>query len=295
MIGTETSIKSPARRRARMALCLGVAALGVGFALCSTPANAQERESPLVGQPAVRQRLLLRKFRLEIAPIIGFSLLGEYTQTIYPGAKIAFHFNDYIGIQAWGFYGLSLDAGLTGQIESVYQRNSIASTGKCSGKQFLNCLPTTDPESAQAGNNTPGAFKDRLARVNGHFGAGVNLSPFFGKMALFGRIFFQYDIYALVGVGIVNYTNNYKGAAQFDPQNTGAKVGPNFGAGLHLFFNNWFALNLEFRDTIVKNNNSGGDANGDFKVNSDDQKILNEFIASIGFSFYLPPSVSLTP
>ena len=51
----------------------------------------------------------------------------------------------------------------------------------------------------------------------------------------------------------------------------------------------------EFRDTIVRNNVSGGDNNGDFVVNGDDTTVRNEFVGLLGVAFYLPASVKVSP
>ena len=53
-------------------------------------------------------------------------------------------------------------------------------------------------------------------------------------------------------------------------ESSGLKVGPTFGVGLHTFFGQGVALNVELRDTMAQLNPSGRDVNGDGMADAND-------------------------
>jgi hypothetical protein len=132
----------------------------------------------------------------------------------------------------------------------------------------------------------------------------LEISPVSGKYSLFGKLFANYDFYAFGGLGAINYTadavpnDKLHCSAQptFLPNSTsppscpvtGIKVGPTFGAGFHTFLGDFVALNLEFRDIMVKNNASGRDTTGDGIVSDDDQSLTHNFMIGLGLTLFLP-------
>lgn len=85
------------------------------------------------------------------------------------------------------------------------------------------------------------------------WGANLNFTyvPVYGKFAGFGDFIFNYDIYAVAGVGAIST----RPISVIDPDNRTFKfeprlVLPNVGLGLRIFINRWFAANLELRDYI---------------------------------------------
>src|SRR5262249_47362743 len=83
--------------------------------------------------------------------------------------------------------------------------------------------------------------------------AGLNFTyvPLYGKFAGFGDFIFHYDAYLVGGVGAIST----RPIAVFDPDNRSftwgsPKVDFNLGIGLRIFFNRWFAADLEVRDYI---------------------------------------------
>jgi hypothetical protein len=81
----------------------------------------------------------------------------------------------------------------------------------------------------------------------------------------------------------------------FRCDDSGTKIGANFGVGLHSYFNQWLGLNVELRDMLAPLNPAGRDVNGDQIANSDDDTWLNTFVVSANLVFYLPTTASISP
>jgi outer membrane beta-barrel protein len=239
---------------------------------------AEERRSPLEGQPAVRHRLELRKGRFEGGISTGVSLNRFLRHAILVGAKLEYHLTDWLGVGADFGYGIGLDTGLSGEIKGKYDANewSIVS------KRFSDIKLAGDVRAT--------------------------LTPFTGKLALFSKLFFNYDFYAFGGVALA-MTENGGSAGDFgdddvDAANEGFRVGAAFGFGMHLFFNKWFSMGLELKDLMFADNESGFDLTrgleqdeveeSTVKVNGDDSSFTSHFFVGMNFTFYLPtvPEIS---
>ena len=267
--------------------------------LLATPAAAQ-RTNPLEGQPAVRKRLMLRDNRFEVGPQLGIALNRDFFHVLLGGIKAEYHFNNFLSLGitfAGAANAMNIRTGLTdnvlGQLDAAYNNDTAHQL-----------VPSKDM-----------ALKPML-RLNYLLGAQVNATPFFGKMALFGKVFFNYDFYAFAGFGAAGMSDDCSGTnscvyqdqtgASIDYSNKtkGFRPGGTFGVGLHLFFNNWIALNAELRDTVIRDNLAGRDINWDPAVSAGvvlppavtDADIAWDhlFVVFIGASFYLPASVDIS-
>jgi outer membrane beta-barrel protein len=271
----------------------------VGLVLVTSAPALAQKVNPLDGQPEVRKRLLLRDNRFELAPQVAFAINRAFYHSIFIGLKAEYHINDWISISANVDYSpnpMNVRSGLAdnvlGQLPAQYDPSTA--------KQLI-------PSKREAEN--------LMLRLNMLVGAQANVTPFFGKMALFSKLFFNYDFYAFAGFGAAMYADKCgSGCTESDingnafnyknPTN-GFKPGLTFGAGFHFFFNNWIALNAEFRDTAVANVNlAGRDINWDPQrdpntgallpplVNSKDKQWDHILTIMLGCSFYLPTGVS---
>ncbi len=253
--------------------------------------DEETRSSPLDGQPAVRNRLLLVKRRLEASLAFEGSVNADYKHTLAAGLKLEYHFTDMFSFGAVGFFGKSINTGLSDRI--------------------ITELPVT-PESDPAPSKTQ--YQEHINDISNYGAVYVGITPWYGKLAAFGAAFVSFDFYFQAGVAGANLTNSCCSFSPIDenpqgdmnnppdrlprndrPLNDGFRLGLYLGGGAHVFLNDWIALDLTVRDYIFKNNPSGLDTNRDLLVSGDDAKFLNHLFMGVGVSFMLPPSAKRTP
>jgi outer membrane beta-barrel protein len=271
--------------RRTLPVALALLLLGSSFARA-------ERKNPLEGQPAIRHKVEMRKMRFEITPGLMTSINQDFRTFIGGSVVLQFHITDWLGIGVQAGFGGGLDTGLTSKINDVLQPTEL-------GPQ-----PSKDQ------------FNSHLSDIKGAFSAYATVTPFAGKLSLFGAAFLKYDLYAMAGIGGLLIGNNF--AASFnpsaahqmnecdapmvhtdpntcDPENSGFKFGGMFGAGVHLYFTNWLGVNIEIRDYLANINQGGLDTNNDFKLNSKDETLANNLFFNLGLTFMLPPTAKISP
>jgi len=119
--------------------------------------------------------------------------------------------------------------------------------------------------------------------------------PIYGKFAGFNAFIFNYDVYALGGVGALAT----RPIAVIDPDNRKfesftPKIDFNVGVGLRIAFNKWFAATLELRDhiyieqleSIVIPRSQADQTNPDTWLG--DKPLTNHIQAQLGVSVFLP-------
>lgn len=236
-------------------------------------AEAQERKSPLEDAPAIRRRLELRDKRFEIGVGVGSSVGQDFYHAVTVNGRLGFHLTDWLALS--GTFGHNL----TPKMRTSFHDKLLETLPAMRGP---NADRTPTRTEAQAGMN----------RIAQFIAPQVELVPFTGKFALFGALFMSYDFYAFGGPGFIKFESD--GAACAAGANaascpvTGMKIGANFGAGMHAFFNDWFAVNLELRDILLKNNPSGRDKNGDTVANDLDMDWDSNYLVTFNFMFFLP-------
>jgi outer membrane beta-barrel protein len=238
-----------------------------------------DRRNPLEGQPSIRHRLELRAERFEIEPFVGFTLLQDFNNTVMGGAKLQYHLFDWLAIGAVFGGGTSIGTGLKSQI-----------LGTLDDTMTRGGPPKTRAEQAMNKINWMGAFQAEFVPVG-------------GKLSLFSKAFLNFDFYIDAGAGVVGLANSLpsqpsdcssKAMSNDFGCNDGIKIGPSVGAGVHLFFNDWIALDLAYRATIIKDNPAGRDVNGDKSVNDDDLSWGAKNFVTIGAAFYLPSKAAIS-
>jgi outer membrane beta-barrel protein len=278
------------RRSATVSMLTAFTLIGV---LLADDALAQ-RKSPLEGQPAVRHRLLLVKQRLEITPAFESSVNAEYKHTIGGGLKLEYHLSDMLSFGAVGFYNHSIRTGLT--------------------QRILDSLPTT----VEPGDPTPTRqqYREHLNDITMHGAAYISVTPWYGKLAAFGKAFVNFDFYFSGGVAFAQLQDNCspevctdRNPGVFDPENGifpdnnpnndpplngGNRFGLYLGGGIHVFLSDWIALDLTVRDYVFKNNPSGLDFDGDLAVTKDDSRLLNHLFMGVGISLFFPTKAKRT-
>jgi outer membrane beta-barrel protein len=250
-------------------------ALGAGV-YSPAPVHAQERKSPLADAPAVRRRVELREQRFEIGVGAGTTLGQDFYNAVMVNARLGLHLTDWLAIGAVGFFNL------TPKYQTAF------------ADKLLGVLKDTTTD------RTP-TKGEALAGMN-HIGevvaAQAEIIPFTGKFSLFNKLFMDYDFYVFGGVGAVDLKADT--VCDTPRENvscavTGFKIGPNFGGGIHMFATNWFALNFEVRDILIRDNPAGRDENGDRVANGDDLSWTSNILLSLNLSFFLPAHPPVSP
>jgi outer membrane beta-barrel protein len=272
-------------------------ALFVALAVTAVPLAAQaQRKSPLADAPAIRKKYELRATRLEVGAGFGSTINQDFYHTMFFNLKVGFHLTDWLAISAFGSFAVA-------NIATTYQNN------------ITDTLNGTPPIVSQP---TKQAAIDSMQKISNMFGAQAELVPFAGKYSLFGKLFAHYDFYGFGGVGLISVaptntntsdlapcaeSNSNAGTGVMNPGNaaayscavSGTKPGFNFGVGLHSYFNNWMALNVEFRDILAKLNPSGRDTNGDLAATTADLSWTHTLSLAANLVFYLPSTPSISP
>ncbi len=288
------------------------------------------RKSVLEGEPIVRKKLQLRKFRFQLTPYVGMSLSQPFVHMGYVGARAGIHFADWIGARAGFGYGVvNVDSallravnggGLPVGITPGQPDNSVSGGPTCPAEPNggAPCRPL-----AELDNPAPllHDFQAGLTRAQWQSSVDVVFTPFAGKLGLFSAAFTNYDIYIFGGLGLVNWSNHTTETSTADRlgldtdpasptyctsavsgQNdecilhpvlpdTGVKVGASFGGGVHLFLNNFIALNLEVQDIVTSINLAGLNTTVDDippLVDRGDSDVLHNVTMQIGAKFYIP-------
>ena len=247
--------------------------LGVGL---PTAAQAEEeRKSPLADAPAVRRRVELRAQRFEIGVGGGATMGQDFYHAVMVNGRLAFHLTDWLALAGWGAFNLTptFKTSFHEKLEMVLPDSRLPDR-------------TPTKEEATAGMN----------RIGEAFAVQAEIIPFTGKFGLFSKLFMNYDFYAFGGPGFIDFKadNVCDSDMQASCAVTGFKIGANFGLGMHLFANDFFALNFELRDILVQNNPAGRDENGDGFANDRDLTWDSNYIVSLNLMFFLPGRATIS-
>jgi outer membrane beta-barrel protein len=259
---------------------LFVSAMSLSAAAFTLPKAARaelpERKSPLADAPAVRHRAELRQFRFEIGPGVTTTVGQDFYHAVMVGGKASFFLSDWLAIG--GFFGHNVTPGLK---TSFHER-----------------VDGVLPEKSNDRTPTRTEAYNGMNKIGQAMAVQAELIPFSGKYSLFGKIFANYDLYAFGGPGFINFKGNRPACPDNMPGNscpvTGMKVGANFGIGFRTFINDYFSLNIEFRDVLLKNNPSGRDETGDKIANAEDLSLDSNYMVGFNLTFLLPPTARVS-
>ena len=273
---------------------LAVSALAAlaGTALVS-PAVAHA-DRALDQQPAVRNRLLLVAKRLEATPLFEATINADFRSIVGGGLKLEYHLNDMLSFGAIGVFAASIDTKLTDRV-----------------------LQTLEPDVDDATREpSKTEFAQHLNKMPIHGAAYDSLTPWYGKLAAFGRAFVNFDFYFQGGVAFAQLTSSCDSNICDDPNpglndpenmitpddnpnndaplNDGFRPGLYLGGGIHVFLNDFIAIDIAVRDYAFNDNPSGADFNADLKVADNDSRFLHHLFAGVGVSIMLPVKVKRT-
>jgi len=272
------------------------------LALGAGDASAQERRrNPLDGQPAVRNRLLLVKNRAELTPLFESTINADFRHIVGGGLKLEYHLTDMLSFGAIGVFSTALDTGLVKRITPTLEESVM--------DEDSGTANTREPSQAE--------FTQHLNEMPIHGAAYASLTPWYGKLAAFGKAFVNFDFYFQAGLSFASLKSKCDPSLCDDdqpgfgdpengvfpddnpnndpPLNDGARLGVYLGGGIHVFVNEFIALDLAVRDYAFNDNPSGADFNADLFVSDDDSRFLHHLFAGVGVSVMLPAKAKRTP
>ena len=255
------------------------------------------RQNTLATDVAVRRRRLLVKNRFELAPLFESTINADFRHIVGGGAKLEYHLGDMLSVGVVGVYSTALDTKLVDKIRPTLEMTSDPKT--------------REPSQAE--------FMDRLNKMPLHGAAYISLTPWYGKLAAFSQAFVAFDFYFQAGLSFAQLksdcpTNvcNDDGLSHLDPAtgdtippdnnpnndrplNDGNRIGLYLGGGIHVFLNDFLALDMTVRDYAFTDNPSGADFNADLLVSNADNRFLHHLFFGVGISVMLPTTVKRTP
>ncbi len=275
---------------------IALAALATPIAVDISEAHAERRENGLRADKAVRHRRLLVKGRFEFAPLFESTINADFRHIIGGGAKLEYHLGDMLSIGVIGVGSTALNTGLVKKIEPTLEMNVDNATREPSRDEFMT----------------------RLNSMPLHGAAYVSLTPWYGKLAAFSQAYVAFDFYFQAGVAfaqlksdcptnVCNDThpgvpdpNNSMVPADNNPNNdpplnSGGRAGLYLGGGIHVFLNDFIALDLTVRDYAFTDNPSGADFNANLAVTNDDNRFIHHLFFGAGVSIMFPTTVKRTP
>jgi outer membrane beta-barrel protein len=264
----------------------------------SNDASAERRQNDLATQKAVRHRRLLVKGRFELAPLFESTINADFKHIVGGGAKLEYHPTDMFSIGFIGVGSTALNTKLVNRIIPTLEMN----------------VDNTTREPSQL------EFKDRLNTMPFHGAAYASLTPWYGKLAAFSQAYVAFDFYFQAGVSFAQLKSNcpanicndtHPGTTDANgtppdlnpnndpPLNDGQKIGLYLGGGIHVFLNDFIAMDLSFRDYAFQDNPSGADVSGprggpDGAVTKDDNRFVHHLFFGAGVSIMFPTKVKRT-
>jgi outer membrane beta-barrel protein len=274
--------------------------LGIFLVATAGEARAERRTNDLEKQVAVRHRRLLVKNRMEVTPLFESSIDADFYHIVGGGLKLEYHISDMLSIGALGVGSAAIKTSLTNKI--------LASD-----------LPPDNMPGSQGRTPTAEQFLDHLNTMPVHGAAYVSITPWYGKLAAFSQAYVAFDFYFQGGVSFAQLAGSCPTSVCSDmnpagtssmpsdlnpnndpPLNTGTRIGLYLGGGIHVFMNDFLALDLTVRDYAFSDNPSGADYNADLYVGNnktlgDDNRFLHHLFFGAGLSIMLPTTVKRTP
>ena len=289
-------------------------------AVAGGTATADRKRNRLENEPAVRQRLLLVKGRFELSPQFESTINADFRHTIGVGGKLEYHLSDMLSFGVIGMYGTSIDTALVGKITDTLETDPDGDGMCSSGMAMVSCNSTREPSREE--------FLQHLNKMPLHGAAYVSLTPWYGKLAAFSTAFVNFDFYFQAGVSFAQLKSSCDDAYCNDenpgqtvenpanpdmpfppddnpnndpPLNDGSRIGLYLAGGLHVFFNDFIALDLSVRDYAFSDNPSGADYNADLFVCdsgrfdcASDNRFLHHIFVGLGVSVMFPMTAKRT-
>jgi len=239
---------------------------------------------------AVRHRRLLVKNRLELAPLFESTVNADFHHIVGGGAKLEYHLSDMFSVGGVGVFSVALKTKLVDRIMPTLETTADPAT--------------REPSQAE--------FESRLNKMPLHGAVYASLTPWYGKLAAFSQAFVAFDFYFQAGLAFAQLDSNCPTSVCTDdpqsgstpdmnpnndlPLNGGNRAGLYLGGGIHVFLNDFIALDLTVRDYAFTDNPSGADFDAeDQAVTSNDDRFVHHLFFGAGLSIMFPMKVKRTP
>jgi outer membrane beta-barrel protein len=226
-------------------------ALLCAAAFAPPPARADDSDAFAGKVQPVSGQLYRKAGRFELTPAVGLSLNDAFFTKVLLGAKATWHFSEWLA--------------LTGSFAGGF------------------ASPTGSTEVCPANQGCHPAFKDQLAAVPGEIktigGLEVGFSPVYAKVNLLAEKVGHFDLSLLAGADRISYREVLAPpSSPGSPVGTGTKAafGGHAGLGARLFFADWGALRLEFKDYLY------------FVKVSGSTKLEQQLLVETGLSVFFP-------
>jgi outer membrane beta-barrel protein len=278
----------------------------VALLALSGEAYAERRQNSLATDVAVRRRRLLVKHRLEFTPLFESTINADFRHIVGGGAKLEFHLSDMLSIGAIGVASTALDTKLVDKIIPTLDTQADKQMKIADG------MKVREPSREE--------LLDRLNTMPFHGAAYLSLTPWYGKLAAFSQAYVAFDFYFQAGVSFAMLKSDCPTSICSDafpgqshpgpdgdtipadtnpnndpPLNDGNRFGLYLGGGIHVFLNDFLALDMTVRDYAFTDNPSGADFNADLFVSNADNRFLHHLFFGVGISVMLPTTVKRTP
>jgi outer membrane beta-barrel protein len=275
---------------------LSVLVLGALLGTAGT-ASADRRTNDLAKDVAVRHRRLLVKNRFELAPLFESTINADFRHIIGGGAKLEYHFSDMFSFGAIGVFSTGINTKLYNRIQDTLENNPMnpREPSKAELDAHINDMPL-------------------------HGAVYGSITPWYGKLAAFSQAYVAFDFYFQAGLAFASLKSDCPMSICSDtapgeskpgpggetippdgdpnndpPLNSGSRLGLYLGFGIHVFMNDFLALDLTIRDYAFDDNPSGADYNANLAVTDDDSRFLHHIFLGVGLSVMFPTKVKRTP
>lgn len=278
--------------------------LGLTLVGTAEDAFAERRTNDLADQVAVRHRKLLVRNRFEVAPMFESTINADFRHIIGGGLKLEYHLSDMISIGALGVASTAINTKLVTRIMDTLE---------------------ADPMNPREPSRQE--LETRLNEMPLHGAAYVSITPWYGKLAAFSQAYVAFDFYFQAGLAFAQLKSDCPDSVcndpapgesrpnpnhdpsnpdssptlppdmnpnNDDPLNNGQRLGLYLGFGIHVFLNDFIALDLTIRDYAFDDNPSGADFNADLAVTEDDSRFLHHLFVGVGLSIMFPTKVKRT-
>lgn len=247
---------APPRRGAALLAAL----LGALLLAWPAPARAQSKSDAFAGKiPPVSAPLYRKAGRFETTLSGNLSVNDAFYSKYFLGAKLGYHFTESISAGALVMTGLNTKAG-SAQV--------CPSNGGCHSASRTQMF------------QVPGNIK-MIAGLEGAW------APVYGKLNIFSERVAHFDLSLIAGADWIQYQ---KVVSQIDAENLNgghppltSTIGGHVGLGVRVFFSEWIAARLEFRDYLYRVSVPNWQDSGGAK-----RDLQNQLFTELGVSFFFP-------